>query len=171
MNGALRAMRTLLPLAFLCACAERDNVDDAASGSIRSAAGASSSAQLDESPLREQFGDYTVIYSVVRSDALADEIARQHGVPSNREAALLNVTVQRSGANVPAQIDVEAVNLAQQTREIEMMATVANGFVSYVGVVDVSEREVVDFHLEILPEGAAAPIDFTFRESFFPVTQ
>ena len=161
MRARMQATRNLLSIAllWLYACAERESssVDDAAV-SIPSAARDSSSARPDGTPLREQFGEYTLIYSVVRSDALADDVARRHGVPSNADAALLNVTVQHRGANIPAEVNVRAVNLAQQSRDVEMIPTVASDLVSYLGVVEVED----------LPYGATTPFTFTFRESFFP---
>jgi hypothetical protein len=116
----------------------------------------------------EQFGAYTVHYGAVASDALPDEVAQRHGLPANSEAVLLNVTVQQDGANVPARIEARAVNLAQQTRDIEMYETVANDLVSYLGVVEIAEREVLDFQVDVLPQGASEPLRIEFREEFLP---
>ena len=49
-----------------------------------------------------------------------------------------------------------------------MHESVANDLVSYVGVVQIADREVLDFDLEVLPEGASRPIRLRFREEFLP---
>lgn len=116
----------------------------------------------------EDFGEYRVIYGAVRSDALPEEVARRHGLPTNSDAVLLNVTVQRGGANVPATIEARAVNLAGQSRDVQMHETVANGLVSYIGVIEIAEREVLDFELSVVPEGAARAMRLEFREEFLP---
>lgn len=119
-------------------------------------------------PYRRQLDDYTVIYSVVRSDTLPEETARRHRLPANTNAALLNVTVQRDGMNVEAAIDASATNLARQRREIDMHETVANNLVSYVGVVEIADREVLDFIVDLRPEGAEQSYRIEFRETFLP---
>lgn len=116
-----------------------------------------------------QAGEYRLIYSAVRSDAVPEAIARHHGLPAEAGSVLLNVTVQHRGRNVAAMIDARAINLAEQMREIEMHETYANDLVSYIGIVNIANREVVDFQLEILPEGATDPITLEFREEFVPI--
>lgn len=117
---------------------------------------------------RRQLDDYTVIYSAVRADTLPEETARRHGLPTHSNAALLNVTVQRGGMNVEAAIDASATNLARQHRMIEMRETVANDLVSYMGVVEIADREVLDFVIDIRPEGAERSYRIEFRETFLP---
>lgn len=119
-------------------------------------------------PYQSEIGDYTVIYSVVRSDTLPVEEASRHGLPADPNAVLVNVTVQRGGENVTAQMNAIVTNLAEQQREIEMRESVANDLVSYIGVVEIADREVLDFTIDILPEGTDAPFRLEFRETFLP---
>lgn len=128
-------------------------------------------AQDDAGATREQIGEYTLVYSAVRSDAVPEAVARRHGLPADSESVLLNVTVQHRGENIPASIDARAVNLAEQVRAIEMHETVANDLVSYLGVVEIADREVLDFQLEILPQGADQAITLEFREEFVPIPE
>lgn len=121
-----------------------------------------------QAPYRKEFDDYTVVYSAVRADTIPEEVARRHALPSTSNAALLNVTVQRDGANVEAVIDARATNLARQTRDIEMRETVANELVSYLGVVEIADREVLDFVIDVMPEGARQSYRIEFRETFRP---
>jgi hypothetical protein len=123
----------------------------------------------EESPFLEQFGEYTVFYSAVRSDSLPDEMARRHGLPARADAVLLNIAVRREGMNVPARVEARATNLAQQVRMIDMNRSEANDYVSYLGVVDIADQEVLDFHVEIQPEGAAEAFTLEFRGEFLPM--
>ncbi len=133
------------------------------------AAGAEhAAAQVGAGPHQTEVGDYTLIYSAVRSDALPDIMARRHGLPANSNAALLNLTVQRDGRNVRAEVRASATNLAQQTREIDMAESIESNFVSYIGVIEIADREVLDIELEVQPEGAASPIEVSFRQEFLP---
>jgi len=130
---------------------------------------AAAERQPDGTPFSETFGDYTLIYSATPADTLPEEAARRHGIAADSNTVLLNVTVQRDGANLPARIDARAVNLAGQAREIDMQETVANDLVSYTGTVEIADREVLDFDLEVLPEGAAEPFGLEFRQAFTPL--
>jgi hypothetical protein len=124
-----------------------------------------------QSPFESRIGDYTLLYSAVPSDTLPEEMARRYGLPQRSDAVLLNVTVQREGMNIRARIEARATNLALQQREIEMLESVANDLVSYVGVVEIADREVLDFELDILPEGAERPLRIEFRQNFLPQTR
>lgn len=118
--------------------------------------------------LREQVGEYTILSSTTRSDALPAETAERHNLPQSDEAAILNVTVQREGRNVEADVNVRVTNLAQQIRDIEMRETRANDRVSYLGIIDLAPRETLTIDLEILPAGETEPIRLSYQRSFMP---
>lgn len=128
-----------------------------------------SKSRSDPAPFSESFGDYSVLASAVPSSTLPEEARSAHGIPADSDAVLLNVTVRLRGENVRARINATATNLAGQEKEIDMNESVANGFVSYVGLVDIGDSEVLSFDVEVLPEGAQEAHAFEFRQAFAPV--
>ena len=71
----------------------------------------------------ENFGDYTVYYSVVNSTFVTPEIAQQYGITRGQRNAFLNISVQKktaTGSTVPvnALVTGQKRNLLQQSSAI-----------------------------------------------------
>jgi hypothetical protein len=125
-----------------------------------------------EIPARQQFGEYTVYYTAVKTDALPESMLRKYRLPPPRaDAVLLNVAVQLGGKNVPADVEARVTNLADETHRIRMRATEANNMFAYLGVVHLDAPGVLTFELEIRPRGAEMPLRVAFQRSFEPVPE
>lgn len=109
-------------------------------------------------------GDYTVRASTVRSDMLAPETARRHGIERSATRGVLNVTVMKDGKTVPAAIEAEAHNLTGRPRPVPLTQTTANGYVSYTGAYDFVHGEVLDFRIRAQPQGGAPALKLEFRD-------
>lgn len=109
-------------------------------------------------------GDYTVRASTVRSDMLAPETARRHGIEASSTRGVLNVTVMKDGKTVPAAIEAVAHNLTGRPRPVAMAQTTANGYVSYTGAYEFVHGEVLDFRIRAQPQGGAPALKLEFRD-------
>ncbi len=115
---------------------------------------ASSQAQVHET----RQGDHLLRSSTVASDRIDPATARQHGIEPAASRAVLNVLVlRREGAAdtpVAAAVTASMQNLAGVRRDISLREVSENGRVSYVGSYEFLPREVIDFDITALPEGA-----------------
>jgi hypothetical protein len=125
-----------------------------------------------EVPARQQFGEYTVYYTAVKTSALPESMLQKYRLPPpSVDAVLLNVAVQLAGKNVPADVDARVTNLADETHPIKMQETEANHMLAYLGIVRLDAPGVLTFDLEIRPRAAEMPLRVEFRRSFVPVPE
>lgn len=104
-------------------------------------------------------GDYRLRSSTVASDRISPAAAAQHGIEPAASRAVLNVLVLRrsSGAEespVAATVTASMQNLAGVRRDIALREVNENGRVSYIGSYEFLPREVIDFEVTAVPEGA-----------------
>lgn len=113
-------------------------------------------------------GAYVIRASTVSADNLPSAMREEYGIPTARNTAVLNVTVQRKtdGAmrNVPARLDVQTRTLLGVESGVDMRTVVANDFVSYLGTYHFLPREVLDFRITAHPEGSQQAITLEFRD-------
>lgn len=114
-------------------------------------------------------GEYTIHHRAVATRALAPDIRDGYGLPEAGDEILLIVSVEQreSRDSLRAAIDAEAGNLSGQRVDIGMREIHVNDMTSYIGLVEVEDREVLEFRVRVLPEGASEPIDFEFQQRFF----
>jgi hypothetical protein len=109
-------------------------------------------------------GPYTLRASTVGSESISAQTAKAHGIERSPSRALINVTLMRNGKTVPARLTVHARNLAGMSRPIDMRPTPANGYISYDGVYEFVNGEVLDFTIRAQPEGRDQAVTLGFRD-------
>ncbi|MBG6075798.1 DUF4426 domain-containing protein [Polaromonas sp. CG_9.11] len=130
------------------------------------ACAASSQAQVHET----RQGDHLLRSSTVASNRIDPATAAQHGIEPAASRAVLNVLVLRRGgaADTPvaAAVTASMQNLAGVRRDISLREVNENGRVSYVGSYDFLPREVIDFEITALPDGAppGSMLKLSYRE-------
>lgn len=118
-------------------------------------------------------GDHLLRSSTVASDRIDPATAGQYGIEPAASRAVLNVLVlRRSGAlDVPVAATVTASmqNLAGVRRDIALREVSENGRVSYIGSYEFLPREVIDFEVTAVPQGAqpASPLKLSYREQMW----
>lgn len=114
----------------------------------------SSQAQVHE--IRQ--GDHLLRSSTVASNSLDPATAEHHGIEPAANRAVLNVLVLRRSGKVdtPVTATVTAFihDLAGVRHDISMREVRENGGISYMGTYDFLPREVIDFKVTALPDGA-----------------
>lgn len=116
----------------------------------------------------QRTGDYVLRSSVVASNLLPAEAARENGIEPAPNRAVLNAVVLREAGgrsvNVPAEITATAFDLNGRPRSIRMQAAVDNGMVSYIGTFDFLPREVLDFRVVASPASGGPTITLAYRD-------
>lgn len=113
---------------------------------------------------------YTMRASVVPSNQLSSEAAREHGISVSGDRGVINVVVlerkQDAERSVPAKVSATRSELSGRVESIEMREMRANGGVSYLGSFDVVVSPTARYRIEALPAGAAQPLSVEFEERF-----
>lgn len=120
----------------------------------------------------ETFGDHVVHFNAQSTTMLPAEVARVFGIRRSGNRAMLNITVlRRSDSNddmpVTAVVEVDAMNLLQQEKDISMRELREGDAIYYIGELTVANEEIVTFNIRVKPEGVDAPHVFTFRQQFY----
>lgn len=123
-------------------------------------------------PHAVQHGAFTLRSSVVNSETIDEETARQHGITPGEHTAVLNVVVLRDidGAQWPIAANVSATRttLAGVRRDVALRQVEAQGRVSYLGSFDFVPREVLDFNVTARVDPASPLLRLSFRERMNP---
>ena len=119
-----------------------------------------------------QFGNYTVYYNAFTSDTLQPSMARAYNITRSKNRGLLSVSILKKslsplGAPVHATVKASATNLTGQLKNIVIREVKDGDSVYYLSEFHVSHKEVLDFTLDIQPEGADEPFTVKFRQQFF----
>jgi hypothetical protein len=121
---------------------------------------------------RKLVDEYEIHYSVVTTDFLDKEVLAQYGIAPSPNRALLNIAVRTRvpapmGQAVAAQIEVEAINLVGQMKAIELQEVREADQVYYIGTLPVADEEIVQFSVEVTPQGARHGYRIEFEQQFF----
>lgn len=120
----------------------------------------------------ETFGDHVVHFNAQSTTMLPSEVARAFGIRRSPNRAMLNITVLRkddagSSAPVTAVVVVDAVNLLQQAKTVDLRELREGDAIYYIGELTVANEEIVTFNISVRPEGAEQPHEFSFRQQFY----
>lgn len=120
----------------------------------------------------KDFGEYVIHYNTINTSFLSAQVARKYGIQRSDRRAMINLTVQKKGENdkttpIKADIDATATNLTGQLRDIALRAVEDGEAIYYIGEFTVENEEVLNFHIDVKPEGAANRLNLEFREQFY----
>jgi hypothetical protein len=115
---------------------------------------------------------YTIHHNIITTDFLSEDIARSYGIIRSKNRAMLNVSVIKdkegtTGTPVSADIKAYMTNIIGQRRGLSMREVREKQAVYYIGTFLVRNRENLNFHLDVKPEGADKYSPVAFSEEFF----
>lgn len=117
------------------------------------------------------FGDYTVHYNAFNTDTLQPEMAAAYNIVRSKNRGMLTVSVMKKGdaGNKPvrANISISASNLTGQFRKFKAREVDEGNSIYYLSEFHVAHEEMLNFTLQILPEGSSQPLTVNFRQKFF----
>jgi hypothetical protein len=119
----------------------------------------------------QKFGSYVVHYNTLQTTFLAPKVAREYQITRSQNRAMLNISVQemldQKPKSVPATIKASATNLTGQLKTINMRPVRDGDVIYYIGEFGVEDQEVLDFTVDVQPEGDNSTHTVQFREQFF----
>ena len=120
----------------------------------------------------ESFGEYTVYYNAFTSDTLQPSVAKLYNITRSKNLGLLTVSVMKKslsplGTPVKAQVKAEATNLTGQLKTVEVREVDDGSAIYYLSEIYVTHKEVLDFTLNVTPEGESKPFVVKFRQQFY----
>ena len=127
-------------------------------------------AALADSP--QTIGDYTIHYSAFNTDVLQPNVAENYHIVRSKNRGMLTISVFKNdllpaGKAVHAAVTVSASNLSGQLRNFDVREVVEGSAIYYISEFHVAHEEILDFTLEIVPEGETEPLIAKFRQKFY----
>jgi hypothetical protein len=115
---------------------------------------------------------YVVHHNAFAADFITPEVAARYGIQRSRNRGLLNVSVIKeeagtTGRSVTAVIQVQANNLAGLVKTLQPREIREQEAIYYIADFPVIDGEIVNFTLEVTPEGAARPIRAKLTQDFY----
>ncbi len=122
-------------------------------------------------------GKYEVHYNAFLSTFLTPEVAKAYQIGRSKNKAVLNVSVLDVSGQKPkaveADIHMRIRNAYGQEKDVtprkvtEAGDTPDDTAIYYLTTFKVSNREQVNFHIQVKPKGEERPIDVKFSKEFF----
>lgn len=114
-------------------------------------------------------GDYVVFYSAQSTADLPQEVAAAYGIARTVNSAMLNVSIQRKSDQraVAGDVDVKAVNLTGQLKNVTMRRVDEQEAIYYIGVTNVDNRETLIYTIDVTPEGGNEDASIRFKRQFY----
>lgn len=114
-------------------------------------------------------GGYVVHYSAQATADLPQEVAMAYGIARTRNSAMLNVSIQRKDDRraVAGDVEVAAVNLTGQLKNVTMRRIDEQDAIYYIGVTNVDNRETLIYNIDVTPEGSTEAASIRFKRQFY----
>ncbi len=142
----------------------------AALGACGSAGHAPEPARAWEDPGSVSAGPWSLYYSAFPAKDLAPELATEYGVAANGSRALVVVSLAHADHRpVPAEaaVTIVAHTLSGTERAVGVRRVEREGAVSWLGELDVSQREMLVFTVSAKPDASTPPITAQFRRELY----
>jgi hypothetical protein len=118
------------------------------------------------------FGDYIVHYNAFNSDTLQPSMAEAYHIVRSKNRGIVTIAVMKKdvspvGKPVRANISLNASNLTGQFRSFKTREINEGSSIYYVSEFHVAHEEMLDFTLQVLPEGETQSFTVKFRQKFY----
>lgn len=128
-------------------------------------------AQADRSMV---IGEHVVNYNALTTDFLHPKTANEHKIKRSKNRGMVTIAIQKKagtnkalGMPVTGKVSGYAKNLNGQTRNLNFDLIKEAGAVYYIDDFSVTNQEVIDFVLQIKPDGQNKSYSLKFRQQFF----
>ena len=116
-------------------------------------------------------GDVVVHYNATPTDFFDPKVTKTLGIKRSKSRALLTVSVLKkhmglSTEPMKASVEASAVNLNNQIKELTVREITEGGAVYYIAEFQVTNRETLDFSIDVTPVGGTQKT-VKFRQQFF----
>ena len=119
-------------------------------------------------------GDYVVNYNALTTDFIQPKTASEYKIKRSKNRGMVTIAVQEKakannalGKAVTAKVSGYAKNLNGQTRNLKFDLIKEGSAIYYIDDFNVTNQEVIDFVLQIKPNGQNKSYSLKFRQQFF----
>ena len=118
------------------------------------------------------FGDYTVHYNAFNTDTLQPAMAEAYNIVRSKNRGMITISVMKKDESAMAKparanITASASNLTGQFRKFKVREVDEGDSIYYLSEFHVAHEEILNFILQILPEGSTKPLTVEFRQKFY----
>lgn len=118
------------------------------------------------------FGEYTIHYNAFNTDTLQPAMAEAYNIVRSKNRGMITISVMKKDADmvnkpVRANITASASNLTGQFRKFTVREVDEGNSIYYLSEFHVAHEELLNFALQILPEGSTKPVSVEFRQKFY----
>jgi len=118
----------------------------------------------------KEYTDHIIYHNAFPTDSLPPEMTKQYGLKRSKNYAMVNISVMKKASGRPtgvkAKVTGTLTNLMGQTRKLEFREIKEADAVYYIAQIGVQSREVVNFYIDIRPEGTNLKYDVAFSKQF-----
>ena len=116
-------------------------------------------------------GDVVVHYNATTTDFFDPKVTKSLGIKRSKNRALLTVSVLKKHMGLTtepmkASVEASAVNLNNQIKKLTIREIIEGGAIYYIAEFPVTNRESLDFSIDVTPAGGAQKT-VKFRQQFF----
>jgi len=133
---------------------------------------AAATAQSGPAQSPQRFGDLLVYHNTFNSSYLQPEIAAAAGLQRGPRQGVVNIAVQRNGADGPEAVDARVEgsvkNLLQQTTPLKFMRIQEQDAVYFVANYSAGQRGLLQFEVRVQAEEGAPVHTLRFQQEFHP---
>ena len=119
----------------------------------------------------KDYGDYIVYYNAFTTDVLQAEVAKTYQIRRSKNRGMINISVQKKNNSkksaITAAVSGTASNLTGQLKNLNIKEVKEGSAVYYISDFSVSNRETLDFSVDIKVDGKEKPLKVTFRQQCF----
>ncbi|MDH5601337.1 MAG: DUF4426 domain-containing protein [Gammaproteobacteria bacterium] len=114
-----------------------------------------------------KFGDYVIHHTALPTDILLPEVARAYKIKRSKDRGMINVVVQHKGKGVGAKVTGTGSNLSGQLKHLQFNEIKEDEVTYYISTFRVTNKEVINFKVNVQPEGSSATHTVKLRKEFF----
>lgn len=132
-------------------------------------------AQIDqpkEVKTFQNFGAYTVHYTVFNSKQITPQIAELYKLTRGKDIVYVNVSLTKTENGVtslglPAEVKAKAINLMQQSKTIEFKEIKEPEATYYLASFRHTNEEDIRFDVSVVPSGETKPLTVSFTRRLY----
>ena len=118
----------------------------------------------------KEYADHIVYYNAFPTDSLPSQMTKQYGLKRSKNYAMINISVMEKAAGVPTGVKSKVTgnlkNLMGQSRALEFREIKEGIAVYYIAQIGIQSKEIVNFNIDIIPEGSSEKYEIKFSKQF-----
>ena len=114
-----------------------------------------------------KFGDYVIHHTALPTDILLPEVARAYKIKRSKNRGMINLVVQHKGKAVRAKVTGTGSNLNGQLKHLQFNEIKDGDVIYYISNFRVTHKEVINFKIDVQPEGSSATHTVELRKEFY----